>query len=76
MGYLLALNCGSSSLKYKLYSYPALEQVSGGKATEIGTDKAGLQLYFGPSNKKEQVKLDSRVKHFEVRQTCLRNRAC
>jgi hypothetical protein len=68
MTYLFALNCGSSSLKYRLYSYPALELLSSGKASEIGTDEAKLQLYFVPSDKKEQHEISSGTKHAEVRE--------
>jgi acetate kinase len=34
--YILALNCGSSSLKYRVYRFPDAEEVAGGEAERIG----------------------------------------
>lgn len=42
--YLLALNCGSSSLKSTLFSYPALEQLATLSASSIGSEKAALKV--------------------------------
>merc|ERR1712093_105677 len=48
--YLLALNCGSSSLKSTLFTYPGLEQVASLSASSIGSDSAQLKTkYTGPS---------------------------
>jgi hypothetical protein len=44
--YLLALNCGSSSLKTTLFSYPALEQICSISASSIGSSEATLKSSF------------------------------
>lgn len=42
--YLLALNCGSSSLKTTLFSYPSLEVLATLSASSIGSDSATLKV--------------------------------
>lgn len=44
MPMLLALNCGSSSLKAALLDYPSLEPVASISASSIGSDSATLKL--------------------------------
>lgn len=44
MPQLLALNCGSSSFKFQLYTLPSLEVESEGQASAIGTEKASLDV--------------------------------
>lgn len=44
MNYLLALNCGSSSIKATLFETPALRPVQSIKASSVGTDKATLKV--------------------------------
>ena len=41
---LLALNCGSSSLKASLLEYPSLKPVATISASSIGSDSASLKL--------------------------------
>jgi len=44
MRYLLALNCGSSSVKATLFETPSLRSVQSIKASSVGTDKAELKV--------------------------------
>lgn len=44
--YLLALNCGSSSLKTTLFSYPSLEQIATITASSIGSSEAVLKTKY------------------------------
>jgi len=44
MYYLIALNCGSSSLKSSVYSYPELTQLATLSASSIGSDQASLKV--------------------------------
>ena len=44
MPYLLALNCGSSSLKATLFETPDLRSVQSIKASSVGTDEAKLKV--------------------------------
>lgn len=41
--YLLALNCGSSSLKTTLFSYPSLDEIASISASSIGSSEAVLK---------------------------------
>lgn len=44
--YLLALNCGSSSLKTTLFAYPSLEQIATITASSIGSSEAVLKSKY------------------------------
>jgi hypothetical protein len=62
--FLLALNCGSSSLKTTLFSYPSLEQLSSISASSIGSDEANLKIkYKGKSN---STKVNAKESHSEI----------
>jgi acetate kinase len=51
--YLLALNCGSSSLKTTLFSYPSLDEICNISASSIGSSEATLKSSFkGQKNNK------------------------
>lgn len=71
--YLLALNCGSSSLKSTLYSYPGLEQVASVSASSIGSDSASLKTkYTRPRRGSLEPKNLKGESHAEIFQDILR----
>jgi acetate kinase len=65
MPLLLALNCGSSSLKFRLLELPSLETLGKGQASAIGTDKATLTVKpAGPSGKKAKASKETHNRIF------------
>jgi len=64
--YLLALNCGSSSFKFKLFEIPSLSVAASGQASAIGTEKAALKIN---DDKHELEKTES---HHEIFQDVIK----
>ena len=56
---LLALNCGSSSLKFKLFSNANLSVLSSGGASNVGSSNATLKI----SGKETRKDLDNESHH-------------
>lgn len=57
--YLLALNCGSSSLKTTLFTYPSLEQICTISASSIGSSEATLKTSYNGNKSTKSVKGES-----------------
>jgi acetate kinase len=63
--YLLALNCGSSSLKASLLLYPSLEAVASLSASSIGSEQATLKVKrAGQNDDVSSVKGESHAEIF------------
>jgi len=61
--YLLALNCGSSSLKTTLFAYPSLEQLCTISASSINSPEATLKSSYKGKKNTKSVKGES---HSEI----------
>ena len=44
---VLAINSGSSSFKYKLFSFPNEKVIASGMADRVGKENAGVRLQLG-----------------------------